>query len=107
VPRGTPLVSGVEERDPFGAMITRIGCASNTMEHRVLARLLWGVIEESATETTFHVTEIAARSPAVLLLLSAFIDDYWSGIYDRAAIRSALLINEISTTTTGTQTTLG
>ena len=107
MPRGTPLVSGDEERDPFGAMITRIRGASNTMEYRVLARLLQRVVEESATETSFRITEISALGPAVLSLLSAFIDDYLNNRYDRATIRSALLMNGISTTTTGTKRTLG
>ena len=105
-PQGTPLVSEAEQRDPFGAMITRIRCATNTMEHRVLARLLRSVVEESATETKFRLTEIAALSPAVLLLLSAFIDNYMSGRYDRTTIRSALFSHKISTPT-GTDTTLG
>jgi hypothetical protein len=77
------------------------------MEHRVLARLLQGVVEESNIATTFRITEVAAFSPAVLLLLSAFFDDYMSGNYDRTTIRSALLMNGISTTIAGTKTTPG
>jgi len=77
------------------------------MEHRVLARLLWSVVEEPATETKFRVTEISALSPAVLLLLAAFIDDYISGRYDRTMLRSALVNHKISTPSTGTDTTLG
>ena len=80
-------------------MITRIRYASNTMEHRVLARLLWSVVEESAAETGFRVIEIAALSPAVLLLFSAFIDYYPNDRYDRVTIRSALVMNGISTPT--------
>lgn len=75
------------------------------MENRVLAQLLRSVVEKSA-ETTVRLTEIAALSPAVLLLLSAFIDDYMSVRYDRATIRSALFSREIFTPT-GTDTTLG
>jgi hypothetical protein len=105
-PHGKVLVSESEQRDTFGAMITRIRCAADTMEHRVLARLLGNVVAESTTETTFRVTEIAALSPAVLLLLSAFIDDYTNGRCDRATIRLALSSHEISTLT-GTDTTLG
>jgi len=106
-PQGMPLVSEAKQRDPFGAMITRIGSAADTMEHRVLARLLRSVVEEPITETKLRLTELAALSPAVLLLLSAFIDDYTSGRYDRATIRSALLSHKISTPSTGTDTTLG
>ncbi len=106
-PQGTSPVSEAEQRDPFSAMITRIRCATNTMEHRVLARLLWSVVEEPATETKFRVTEISALSPAVLLLLAAFIDDYISGRYDRTMLRSALVNHKISTPSTGTDTTLG
>jgi hypothetical protein len=106
-PRSTPLVSREEERDPFEAMITRIRRASNTMEHRVLVRLLQSVVEEPNSETTFRLTEVAALSPDLLLLFAAFMDHYISGDYDRATIRSALLMNGISTTTAGTKTTLG
>lgn len=106
VPQGALQVSEAEERDPFDAMIRRICCATNTMEHRVLARLLRKVVEESTAETTFRLTEIAAFSPAILSLLSAFIDDYIGGRYDRAAIRSELFINGISPTA-GTKTPLG
>ena len=105
-PQGMALVSEAEQRDPFSAMITRIRCAADTMEHRVLARLLGNVVAESTTETTFRVTEIAALSPAVLLLLSAFIDDYMNGRCDRVTIRLTLSSHEISTLT-GTDTTLG
>lgn len=91
-PQGAHVVSEAEQRDPFGAMITRIRSATNTMEHRVLVRLLRSVVEKSTTESIFRVTEIAALSPAVLVLLSAFIDDYMGGIYDRATIRSALFM---------------
>ncbi len=76
------------------------------MEHRVLTQLLRSVVEESNLEATYRITEIAALSPAVLLLLSAFIEDYLNDRYDRATIRSTLLINEISTTT-GTKMILG
>jgi hypothetical protein len=100
------LVSEAEQRDPFSAMITRIRCAADTMEHRILARLLGNVVAESTTEPTFRVTEIAALSPAVLLLLSAFIDDYMNGRCDRVTIRLALSSHEISTLT-GTDTTRG
>lgn len=105
-PQGALLMSEAEQRDPFGAMITRIRTVTDTMEHRVLVRLLHSVVEEPTTETTFRLTEIAALSPATLLLLSAFIDDYTSGRYDRATIRSALVSHKISTPT-GTDTTLG
>lgn len=98
-------MSEAEQGDPFDAMIRRIRYAANTMEHRVLAQLLRSVVEESA-ETTVRVTEIAALSSEVLLLLSAFIDDYMSSRYDRATIQSALFSHEIFTPT-GTDTTLG
>lgn len=101
-----PMVSEAEQRDPLGAMIARIRSATETMEHRVLARLLWGVVDEPTTETTFRVTEIAALSPAVFTLLSAFIDDYTGGRYERNTIRSALFSNKIYTPM-GTDTTLG
>jgi hypothetical protein len=97
-------VSKAELRDPFDAMITRIRSAESTMEHQVLARLLRSVVDESAA--TVRLTEIAAFGPAVLLILSAFINDYMSGRYDRATMRSALSNNEISTPT-GTDTALG
>ena len=106
VPQGTPLVSRAEERDPLGAMITRISSGRHTMEHRVLARLLQGVVEEPNIAATFRVTEVAALSPELLLLFAAFIDDYMSGNYDRATIQSALFFNQISTNA-GTKTTLG
>lgn len=106
VPRGTRQVCGAEERDPFAAMITRICSSRHTMEHRVLARLLRSVIDESTTETSFRITEIAALGPDILFLFSAFIDDYLNDRYDRATIRSALVINGISTMP-GTKTTLG
>ncbi len=106
-PHGTPLVPEAKQRDPFGAMITRIGSAADTMEHRVLARLLWSMVEEPTSETTFRITEIAALSSAVLLLFSTFIDDYTGGRYDRTTIRSALVSHKIPTPTTGTDTTLG
>ncbi len=105
-PQGTPLVSGAEERDPFDAMLSRIRCAANTMEHRVLARLLRTVVEESTVETTLRLTEIAALSPAVLFLFSVFIDDCLNDRYDRTTMRSALVMNGISTTA-GTKTRLG
>lgn len=106
-PQGTSRVSDAQLRDPFGAMITRIRPATDTMEHRVLARLLWSMVEEPTTEIKFRLTEIAALSPAVLLLLSAFIADYISGRYDRTTIRSALFSHKISTPSTGTDTTFG
>jgi hypothetical protein len=105
-PQGKPLAAEAKLGDPFGAMITRIRSATNTMEHRVLARLVRSVVEESTTESTFRVTEIYALSPAVLLLLSAFIDGYTNGRYNRATIRLALLSHEISTQT-GTDMTPG
>ncbi len=105
-PQGMSLVSEAEQRDPFGAMITRICSATDTMEHRVLGRLLWSIVENPLTDSTFRVTEIAALSPAVLLLLSAFIDDYKSGRYDRTTLRSALSSHKISTPP-GTDTILG
>lgn len=108
VPHGTPQVSETEQRDHFGAMVSRIRCARNTMEHRVLARLLRSVVEEPTTESIFRVTEIAALSPAVLSRFSVFIDDYdyLNERYDQAMIGSVLVMNGISTTT-GTKTTLG
>jgi hypothetical protein len=106
VPRDTPLVSRAEERDPLGAMITRISSNRHTMEHRVLARLLEGVVEEPNIATTFRLTEVAALSPALLLLFVAFMDEYMNGNYDRATIQSVLFFNQISTDT-GTKTTLG
>lgn len=105
-PRSTPLVSRAEERDPFGAMIARITSGRHTMEHQVLARLLEGVVEEPNIATTFRLTEVAALSPALLLLFVAFMDEYMNGNYDRATIQSILLFNQISTDS-GTKTTLG
>ncbi len=105
-PRSTPLVSRTEERDPFGAMMTRISSSRHTMEHRVLARLLRSVVEESNSETTLRLAEVAALSPELLLLFAAFIDEYMNGNYDRAAIQSVLFFNQISTDA-GTKTTLG
>jgi len=76
------------------------------MEHRVLARLLQSVVEEPEIATTFRKTEVAALSPALLLLFAAFVDEYINGNYDRATIQSALFFNQISTSM-GTKTTLG
>ena len=98
-PQGASKVSEASLRDPLGAMITRIRCTPHTMEHRVLARLLQGVSEESATQSTFRVAEIAAFSPALLQLVSAFINDYLNGRYDKSIIRSILATHEISTPT--------
>ncbi len=105
-PRSTPLVSRAEERDPFGAMMTRISSSRHTMEHRVLGRLLEGVVEEPDIATTFRLTEVAALSPELLLLFAAFMDEYMNGNYDRATIQSVLIFNQISTDT-GPKATLG
>jgi len=99
-------VSRDEERDPLGAMIARISSSRHTMEHRVLSRLLQGVVEEPNIATTFRFAEVAALSPALLLLFVAFMDEYMNGNYDRATIQSVLFFNLISTDT-GTKTTLG
>lgn len=96
VPRGTLQVSETELRDPLAAILTRIQSSPNTMEHRVLVRLLQCIVDDPA-EDMFRKTEISAFGPAVLVLVSAFIDDFEAGRYTRAAIRSALAIQEIST----------
>lgn len=95
LPQTTVTAAVPELSDPLAALADRIRQAPHTMEHRVLARLLRGMIEESAEDAVRHA-EIAAFGPAVLALLSALIDDCLAGRYDRAAILSALLDHQIS-----------
>ena len=95
-PQGVPRSVEAELSDPLAAILTRIRIAPETMEHRVLARLLQSMVTESA-EGTFRKAEIAAFGPAVLQLLSAFIDDLTGGRYKRSSIRSQLIDHKLST----------
>lgn len=104
-PREASRVSEIELREPLDALITRIRSAPYTMEHRVLAQMLTRMGEDSG-KTLIRVTEVVALSSAVLVLLSAFINDLMSGRYDQVTIRTALVGLEISTHP-GTKTTLG
>lgn len=97
VPHRVPRASEAELFDPLKSMLKRIQKAPDTMEHRVLSRLLAGMAEEHVT-STFRKADVAALSPATLLLFSAFTDDFVSGRYNRSTIRSALVMNGISTT---------
>jgi hypothetical protein len=105
VPHRVPKASEAELRDPLSSILKRIQSAPETMEHRVLIRLLVGMAEEHVT-CSFRKADAAALSPATLLLFSAFTDDFSGGRYNRSTIRSVLVMNGISTST-GTDTTLG
>lgn len=87
-PQGFTDVSGREIADPLSALMIRIGTAPDTMEHRVLARLIQGIIATPA-ELVFRRADLATLSPAVLTLLSAFIDDHLGGRYTPDDLRSA------------------
>ena len=95
-PQGTLVVSEAKLRDPLAAILTRVRNDPNTMEHRVLQRLLRCFIDEPPMDT-FRSAELSVFGQAVLVLLSAFIDDLTSGRYTRTAIRSALAVHQIST----------
>lgn len=84
-----------ELRDPLAALGARIASHPYTMEHRVVARVLGAMIEEPK-EDTFRKAEVSALDPVALLLLSALVDDFTGGRYDRAALRSILAMHNIS-----------
>ena len=105
-PRGTLVAREDELRDPLAAIGARMAGRPHTMEHRVLARILRGIIKEP-NDDTFRKTEISALGPSALLLLSALIDDLTGGRYDRAAVRSVLVMNGISTPAGDQKTPLG
>ena len=97
VPHRIPRASEAELSDPLSSILKRIQGAPDTMEHRVLTQLLAGMAEEHLTRS-FRKADVAALSPATLLLFSALTDDFAGGRYTRSAIRSALVMNGISTT---------
>lgn len=95
-PRDPSGVSESELRDPLDALIARIRSAPYAMEHRVLAQVLIHMGEDSS-QIMIRLPEIDAFGSAVLLLLSAFTNDYMSGRYDQAALQAALVDLEVST----------
>lgn len=95
-PHNESLVSEAELREPLAALTTRIHASPDTLENRVLTKLLFCVSDDSGT-TMIRLSEVAAFSPAVLLLLSALVNDYQSGRYDRAKISSSLADQDVST----------
>ena len=97
VPHRVPKASEAECRDPLSSMLRRIQNAPDTVEHRLLTRLLVGMAEEHVTYS-FRKADVAALSPATLLLFSAFTDHFAGGRYNRSTIRSMLVMNGISTT---------
>lgn len=93
---GTTSPSEADLREPLFALLARHKTAPETLEHRVLARLLHSMAEEPRPRA-FARSDIAALSPPVLQLLVAFVDDLMSGRYLRAEVRSLLLEHKIST----------
>lgn len=84
-----------ELRDPLKAIMDRIRHSPDTVEHRLLLRVVRALSEPEAEED-FNCGDVAALSLSVSQLLFALVDDLTSGRYRRDDLQSTLLIYKIS-----------
>lgn len=78
-----------ELRDPLSSIVGRIHSDPYTMENRLVQKLLRRLAGGLDVDE-FRLTEIFTFGPATLVILSALIDDFESGRFDRAALCAAL-----------------
>lgn len=91
----TVIASEAELRDPLKAILDRIRHMPARVEHRLLLRVLRALTKPMADES-FSTADLAALGLSASQILSALADDLTSGRYRPDDIQAALLIHEIS-----------